>query len=909
MDSRRRGGAPGDTAAPAAAPAPAPAAGPRAAPREGTGALRFWSEDPLRDGTPPHGSIDPALGDTIQVVAPPEAPAAPSADMGPEPQAADEATQPDVAIWDRAFVSEPKTPALILGPDSEPLALAGEGLGPTVAVRTGEIDAMVTRRTGRRRLAVAAVAVVVLLGSGATIFAVRRLADSAATEELAQALHRSDADSVASNLEALEALEGLNRRYPDRSDIVDALAERSALYALRFDPAGAAAERARALAKRRGRSAGLAVARAATALLDGDRARAESIAGRVSTAALAYVRAHARLRALEHEAAIADLAIAARMEPTWGGPVALEAEAERLAGRLVDARETLARLRRLAPHSTELPVVEALVEVDAALTSMSAEALESAQRRVGEALATNDSRARVPAGRLRLALARLALAHGEAGLAQETSRPVEELLQGWPEFVRVQAQAQSASGSPGEALATLASSPAADLEARWLRVLALLQLERPEAALDAASGLGAAGAPERLAIVRDLAAWSSLEGTDRFERSRPGASNRPATPSPLETQVADEAEVARLEALTERGEWNDVRTAVQALGVRSIRRCGQAILSAMWANDARARENLGGDGRSSPLCGSRLEGRLALSAGEVEAAVVHLRKAAASGRPSDRVALAEGIWRTEGGAAAVAEAKIALGAKPTASRTLLPLVDLFARLGATASARRAAELSHEEPARIALVARGLRLAGDGEGARQVLAEPAAARWADHPLVALEVLHSALARGDTAAALEASPSALRAPTVLWLESVQVTVQALRGAGREEDADALVDGELQAASNRGDRRRVHGLRLLRARLSIERGDPASLHRASNDLSFVETQMQKPSAEAKVLLARLALTRDERTEAARLNRAALAMDPTRQDAYAALEELHVLGSEDRSLHDRSWPSQDFD
>jgi hypothetical protein len=56
-------------------------------------------------------------------------------------------------------------------------------------------------------------------------------------------------------------------------------------------------------------------------------------------------------------------------------------------------------------------------------------------------------------------------------------------------------------------------------------------------------------------------------------------------------------------------------------------------------------------------------------------------------------------------------------------------------------------------------------------------------------------------------------------------------------------------------------------------------------------------------------VALTRGERTEAARLNRAALAIDPTRQDAYAALEELHVLGSEDRARHDRSWPGQDFD
>lgn len=885
MDSRRRGG---------------PSDPPRAPQREGTGSLRLWGEEPLRDGTPPHGSVDPGYRPGVASPVPVPADATDPAVTSPlaidvQVQLADPPTDPEIAaIWDRAFVSEEKAPPLVLGPDARPVSQIEDRNLPTIAIRTVD-DA--PRRP--RRLTPVLVLVGLLLGAGGAVLAFQHLRSQQTTEALARALERARSDSVAANLESLEALEALSREVPDRPDVRDALAERTALFALRFDPSGPVRERTASLAATAGDTPGLIAARAVDALLRGDAARAEALlapglSSSTRTPALAYVRARARLATAQPDAAIQDLLWAESVVPEWPAPLALRVEAERLAGRLVDARETLADLRGHAAKSTELPVVATLVELDAVLLAPTNEALLAGDRRVEEVLAVLDSRARSPAARLRLAAARIALARGEAASALETLRALRGVLPDSPELVRVLAQAQSAAGDPEAALQTLAGSPAADLEATWTRAQVLLQLERPEAARRALEGLGAATTPDRAKLVEGLASFQS------FDAARAVGELGQLDLASAGGLLRDEAALAWIEAQAETTTWDQVRTAVQKLGTHAARPCARAVLLAMFANERGAREGLTtATGAAPATCVARLQGRLALASGDAEAAVVHLRRAAAGGRPSDVIDLARATWRHQGANAAREVAQRALALAPTGPRALYPLVELLASLGAQSELPRAVSLAADPSTRAALLARGLRLSGDAAGAQAALAAAG-----DAPLVQLERAQLALERGDAAGAVTAAEAARAAPPAMAGEALSVRIRALVAAGRDAQADAVLKTELTQRMNRGNRQAVFRLRLLRAAIAIDRGDPASLRVAAADIDFTRLTLTIGSADPIVLAAALSAKQGQRSEAVRLYHQALAHDPTRRDAFTALDALGEAGEVDRALFARSWP-----
>jgi len=819
-------------------------------------------------------------------------------------QIAEPTTDPEVAaIWDRAFVSEEKAPPLVLGPDARPVSQVEDRNLPTIAIRT--VDAEVRPRP--RRLAPLLVIVGLLLGAGGAVLVFRHLRSQQTTEALARALERSRSDSVAANLESIEALEALRREVPERADVLDALAERAALYALRFDPTGPVRERTATLAASPGSSSGLVAARAVDALLRGEAARADDLLTRTlssaaRTPALAYIRARARLAAAQPDAAIQDLLWAESVVPGWPAPLALRVDAERQAGRLVDARESLADLRGHAAESTELPVVATLVELDAALLAPTSEALLAGQRRIEEVLGRLDSRARAPAARLRLAAARLALARGEAAAALETLRALRILLPDSPELVRVLALAQAAGGDPEAALQSLTGSPAADLEATWTKAQVLLQLERPEAAREALARLGAAATPDRTKLVEGIAAYQSLDS------SRAAAELGQLDLGTTSGLLRDEAAVGFIESLSETVQWDQVRTAVQKLGSHPARPCARAVLLAMFANERGAREGLTVTSGTAPAtCVARMQGRLALASGDAEAAVVHLRRAAGSGRPSDSVDLARAVWRHQGAAPAREALGRALTLAPTAPRVLYPLVELLASLGAQSELPRAVTLAADPSIRAALLARGLRLSGDLAGAQAALAAAG-----DAPVVQLERALLALEQHDVAGAVTAAEGARAVPPAMAVEALSARIRALVAAGRNATADTLLDNELtpqrgrapRGAMLRGDRQAVFRLRLLRAAIAIERGDPANLRVAAADIDFARLTLTIGSAEPLVLAAALAAKQGQRSDAVRLYHQALAHDPTRRDAFVALDALGEATEVDRGLFARSWP-----
>ncbi|MBI5162094.1 MAG: hypothetical protein HY996_11895 [Micrococcales bacterium] len=872
--------------------------------REGTGALRLWGDESLRDGTPPHGSeagYRPAVAEPVPVGGlDPTDPAVTLPEGTEIPiQVAEQPTDPEAAaIWDRAFVAEPKAPALVLGPDAKPSSQVEARDQATIAIRTPEAPAPRRRSVGPILALIGLV-----IGAGAGVAVWKHLREEQTVDALARALLRSRSDTVAGNLESIEALEALHRDNPARLDVRDALAERTGIFALRFDPSGPARQQAATLARASGSSPGLLVARAAEALLRGDIASAEQIAtrglsGGARSAALAYVRARARLDAAQPDAAIQDLQWAENAEPSWPAPVALRIDAERLAGRLVDARESLVELRQHAPASTELAVVEARVEVDAALLAPPQGALAAARQRLDGVVTKLDSRARAPVARLRLAGARIDLARGAATPALETLRTLAPALGSSPELIRALAQAQAVSGDPASAVHTLSASPPADQEATWMRAQVLLQLERPAEARAELGRLGDGATTDRRHLVLGMSAWMDLD-SDRAAQEL-GALDFSTLAGPL----ADDATVTFIGALSETVEWKRVGNAVQRLGAHDTRPCARSILLTMWANERGALEVLTSATRTAeegalPACVARFTGRLILGAGDTEAAVLHLRRAAGSGRPSDGIALAEALWRHEGREAALTAVRRIVDMAPTAPRTLLPLVELLGGLDARPELSRAILGAGDPALRAALLARGLRAAGDVAGATAALEGVGGSA-----VVQAEIARTALDRGDAAAAVAASGPALAVPPALRLEAVTTRILALQAAGDLRQADRLLELELsRAQTERGDRQAVFDLRLQRASLELGRVPP-DLGKIANELGFVRDQMSVGSPTPPYLSGQLAERLGQRTEAARLYRVALAIDPTDRRAFAALEQLQDVTDADRALHLRSFP-----
>jgi tetratricopeptide (TPR) repeat protein len=320
----------------------------------------------------------------------------------------------------------------------------------------------------------------------------------------------------------------------------------------------------------------------------------------------------------------------------------------------------------------------------------------------------------------------------------------------------------------------------------------------------------------------------------------------------------------------------------------------------MFANERGAREGLTTTTGATPAtCVARLQGRLALASGDAEAAVVHLRRAAAGGRPSDIIDLARATWRHQGASAAREVAQRALALAPTAPRALYPLVELLASLGAQRELPRAVSLAVDPGVRAALLARGLRLSGDPAGAQTALAAAG-----DAPLVQLERALLALEQQDAAGAVAAADAARAAPPAMAVEVLSVRIRALVAAGRDSQADAVLKTELTQRMNRGNRQAVFRLRLLRAAIALDRGDPASLRLAAADIDFARVTLTIGSADPIVLAAALAAKQGLRTDAVRLYHQALAHDPTRRDAFSALDALGEAGDLDRALFTRSWP-----